>query len=32
MRGHDARDDPAPSRQLALIPASQMKDLKQLSR
>ena len=32
MRGHDARDDPAPSRELALIPASQIQDPKQLLR
>jgi len=32
MRGHNARDDPGPFRELALIPASQIQDPKQLLR
>ena len=32
MRGHNAWDDPGPFRELALIPASQIQDPKQLLR
>jgi len=32
MGGHNARDDPGPFRELALIPASQIQDPKQLLR